>query len=303
MTPKGSHDLALAYAGLILTTLFWAGNAVVARAVADQIPAFALSFWRWVIALTLLLPFGLRHLRGKAAVVRANWGWLLLLAALSVGGYNTLLYLAAHSTTAINISLVSATIPVVIAALAWLLLGEAISAAQSLGVAIALGGVLVIVSGGDWRALAALDFRAGDLLMVLAVTIWGLYTGLLRRRPLALHPLGLMTLLVVGGLLVILPFYLWELATGSGGWWRPALLPALAYVGIFPSLLAYLLWNFGVATAGPNRSAIFIYLMPVFTALLAHVFLDEALRGFHALGGALILVGLYLASRLGRSGG
>jgi len=300
LNAKRPQAPTLAFTGLTLTALFWAGNAVVARAVANDIPAFALSFWRWIIALVLILPFGLPHLRGKAEVVRANWPWLLLLAALSVGGYNTLLYVAAHSTTAINISLVSASIPVLIAALAWLILGERTSPIQSLGIVIALAGVLVIVCGGDWRVLTALDFRAGDLLMVLAVTIWGLYTVLLRQRPLPLHPLGLMTVLIGGGLLVILPFYAWELLFGTGDWLRPRLLPALAYVGIFPSLLSYLLWNHGVATIGPNRAAIFIYLMPVFTAGLAFAFLDESLRGFHAVGGLLILVGLYLASRLGR---
>ncbi|MBA1146018.1 DMT family transporter [Ectothiorhodospiraceae bacterium WFHF3C12] len=294
-----SRTRLLGYAGLVLTALFWAGNAVVARGTAGEIPPLALSFWRWMIALALLAPFGIPRLARQWPVVRARWPALLALATLSVGAFNTLLYLAAQSTGAINITLVNATIPIVVALFAWGLLGEAVSRLQALGIAAALTGMLTIVARGDPDVLLAVDINAGDGIMVAAVFVWGGYSVLLRRTAPALHPIALLTALVLLGLPVILPFYLWELAATGGFDLRAEMLPAFVYVGIFPSVLAYLFWNHGVQTIGPTRSAVFIYLLPVFASILAVAFLGEALHPYHAGGGLLILVGLYLASRFG----
>lgn len=288
-----------AYLGLVLTTLFWAGNAVVARATAGEVPPFALSFWRWVLALLVVLPFGLPHVLAAGEVIRRHWRRLFGLAALSVGAYNTLLYLAAQTTSAVNITLVNSTIPVVIALLAWLLMGARVTRWQLLGIAAALAGMLAIISRGEPAVLVGMEFHPGDLIMVAAVIIWGLYSVLIGKYRLPLHPLGLLTVLILGGLPLILPFYLWELSQRGGFQLTARLMPAFGYLGLFPSVLAYLFWNHGIKVIGPSRAGIFIYLMPVFAAGLASVFLGERLQGFHALGGLLILIGLYLATRMG----
>jgi drug/metabolite transporter (DMT)-like permease len=291
-----------AYAGLTLTALFWAGNAVVARGVVGEIPPLALSFGRWVLALTLLLPLGLPRVLRQWKVVRKRWRSLLALATFSVGAFNTLLYLAAQTTTAVNITLFNSTIPVVVALLAWMLLGDRVRPVQALGIALALLGMLVIVGRGHWQTFADLAFQPGDLIMIGAVCCWGLFSVLLRRQAVPLDPIAFLTVQVGLGVLVILPFYLLDLAIHGGFALRPGLVPPFLYVAIFPGLIAYACWNYGVHRVGPARAAMFMYLNPLFAACLAWFFLGERLRFFHLVGGALILLGLYLTTQIGRSG-
>ncbi len=288
-----------AYLGLTLTALFWAGNAVVARGVVGEIPPLALSFWRWALAFVLLLPFGLPRVLRQREVVRQRWGSLLALAAFSVGAFNTLLYLSAQTTTAVNITLINSTIPVVVALLAWVILGDRIRPIQAIGILLALGGMLVIVAKGRWQTLAGLEFQPGDLIMIAAVSSWGLFSVLLRRQAVPLDPLAFLTVQVGMGVLVILPFYLLDLMLSGGFTMRMGLLPPFIYVAVFPGLLAYAFWNFGVHRVGPSKAAMFMYLNPVFAAFLAFFFLGEKLTAFHLVGGLLILAGLYLTTRLG----
>jgi drug/metabolite transporter (DMT)-like permease len=292
-----------AYAGLTLTALFWAGNAVLARGVVGDIPPVALSFWRWVLALVVLLPFGLPSLYRQRRILRRHWRRMLLLAALSVGVFNTLLYLAALTTTAVNIALINANLPVVVALLAWLILGMPIRGAQGIGIGLALGGMLVIVTRAAPGNLVDLAFRPGDLIMLAAVLSWSLYTVLMRRDPIPLNPLGFLTAQILFGLPVILPFYLLELALAGGFTPQWHHLPAIGYVAVFAGILAFTFWNYGTRRVGPPRAAMFMYLIPVFAALLAWLLLGERLEAYHAAGGLLILAGLWLATRAPATGG
>ncbi len=287
----------LAYLGLAMTALFWAGNAVVARGTSGSIPPLALAFWRWAIALVVIAPFGFRLVLRDWPTIRRHFPQIISLAIFSVGLFNTLLYLAAQSTSAVNIALMNSTIPVVVALLVWLLLREPVSPRQAGGIGLALVGMLAIIARGSLDTLAQFSFNAGDLIMVGAVVSWGLYSVLLRRHSVPVHPVALLTVLIALGLPIILPFYLAELYAQGGFAMSLHLLPPFLYVGVFPSVLAYLFWNHGVAVIGPARSAMFIYLTPVFATGLALVFLNEQLHLFHAAGALLILAGLFLATR------
>ncbi|TGN38939.1 DMT family transporter [Marinobacter confluentis] len=294
-TPK---SLWLAYAGLVLTPLFWAGNAVLAKGVVDQIPPMSMSFWRWIIALAILLPFGLPGVLRQKAVIRQHWLSILALATFSVGAFNSLLYLAAVTTSAINIALINATIPIMVALLAWLLLGDRTRPLQALGIGLAIVGIATVVARGDLSVLTGLQAQPGDLIMVLAVSSWGLFSVLLRRQAVPLPPLTFLTVQIATGALVILPFYLVDVMFISGGFelTRTTAIPMM-YFAIFPGILAYAFWNHGVHRIGPSKAAIFMYLTPVFASLLAGIFLGERLGPSHLVGGALILVGLVLATR------
>ncbi|SET47723.1 DMT family transporter [Marinobacter segnicrescens] len=298
MARYAKHPLALAYIGLVLTPLFWAGNAVVARGVVDDIPPTSLAFWRWVLALLIILPFGLRGVRREWAVIRDHWHRILILALFSVTAFNTLLYLAATTTTAINIALINSTIPIMVALLAFLLLGERTRAIQGLGIAVALAGMLLVIGQGTLGRLVGLSFSVGDLIMVTAVASWGVFSVLLRRLSVPVKSLTFLTMQIALGTAVLAPIYLVDLMFFSGGFeLSRTTLPPLVYVAIFPGILAYAFWNYGVLNVGPAKSAMFMYLTPVFAAVLAWVFLGERLGWYHLAGGGLILVGLWFTTR------
>lgn len=298
MARYADRSLALAYIGLVLTPLFWAGNAVVARGVVDAIPPVSLAFWRWVIALAILLPIGLSGMRREWPVIRDHWPRVLILALFSVASFNTLLYVAATTTTAINIALINSTIPIMVALLAFLLLGERTRPAQGIGIAVALTGVLMVIGQGTLGRLISLSFSPGDLVMVAAVTSWGIFSVLLRRLSIPLSSLTFLTIQIALGTILLTPVYLIDLLLVSGGFTLSAsTIPPLLYVAIFPGILAYAFWNHGVWAVGPAKAAIFMYLVPVFASVLAWLFLDERLGWYHLTGGALILVGLFLTTR------
>jgi len=295
MHPTTRRSL-IAYAGLVLAALFWAGNAVIARGVTETIRPFSLAFGRWALALAILVPMGLPHVRRGRAIIRANLWPLFWLGLLSVGAYNTLLYIAARTTTALNITLLGSTLPIAIAVLARVVLQQRTTPRQVVGFLAAAAGTVIIVTRGEWRVLADFAFRAGDLLMIAAVVLWGLYSVLLRVWKLDLHPIGFITVTTTVGVALLLPPYLWEVATFGAFDVEPGHLPLFAYLAIFPSILAFLFWNRGIAELGPNATGMFIYLMPVFTAGLAYAILGEALLIYHLCGGLFILAGLTLAT-------
>lgn len=293
-------SIRVALAGLLLATLCWSGNALVARAFAGEIPPFALSFWRWSLALVLLLPFVAKPLWQHRTALRAA-GWrLLVLAGLGIAGYNSLLYAAAQTTAAINITLVNTCLPLMTFIGAGLLLGEWPQRRAWWGMAVAVVGLLVLISKGSWASIAGLAFNKGDLIMLLAVADWALYSLLLRRWAHYLLPipaLALLGLLMLLGVPLILPFYLYELSQGARFSLTPANLAAISYTAIFASLLAYLAWNHAIRVIGAAKAALSNYLMPVFTAVLGWLLLGEDLQPYHWLGATLIFTGLLLGTQ------
>lgn len=288
-----------AVTGLLLAVLCWSGNALVARAFHDAIPPLTLAFWRWVLATCLLLPFVARSIWTHRATLRAA-GWRLpVIAALGVSSYNSLLYSAAQSTEAINLTLVNTCLPLFTFIGGGLLLGEWPARRAWFGMAIAACGLVYLISRGSWDAFTNLAFKAGDLIMLVAVLVWALYTLLLRRWGGFLHipPLTLLGVLMAIGTPLILPFYLFELSQVGGFDPSPINLSVIAYTAIFASLVAYLSWNHGVKTVGAAKAALATYLMPVFTAILGWLLLGEGLQLFHWVGGGLIFAGLLLATR------
>ncbi|WP_407292010.1 DMT family transporter [Stutzerimonas zhaodongensis] len=288
-----------AVGGLLLAVLCWSGNALVARAFHNAIPPLTLSFWRWVLATCLLLPFVARSIWMHRATLRTA-GWRLpVIAALGVSSYNSLLYSAAQSTEAINLTLVNTCLPLFTFIGGGLLLGEWPARRAWFGMAIAACGLVYLISRGSWDAFANLAFKTGDLIMLVAVLVWALYTLSLRRWSefLQVPPLTLLGVLMAIGTPLILPFYLFELSHEGGFEPTPINLSVIAYTAVFASLVAYLSWNHGVKTVGAAKAAMATYLMPVFTAILGWLLLGEGLQLFHWIGGGLIFAGLLLATR------
>lgn len=299
MPQQSSRAVGLAWLGLLVASLFWAGNALVARAFHDAIPPFTLAFWRWSLALAILLPFVARPMwEHRSQLRRAGWR-LLLVAALGISTYSVLLYFAARSTVAINLTLLNTCLPLASFIGAGVLLSEWPPRRAWLGMAVATCGLLVLIAQGQLAQLAALSFNPGDLIMLLAVVDWALYTLLLRRwnSYFNLPPLVLLGALVACGVPMLLPFYLLELVSGQRFELSAENFAAIGYTGVCASLLAYLLWNQGIRVLGVAKAVLTNYLMPVFTALLGYLLLGEGLQAYHWLGGAMIFAGLLLATR------
>ena len=287
------------YLLLALCALFWAGNSVVGRALHDSVPPVTLAFWRWSIALLLLLPWVARPLWRQRRVIASHWKVMLLLSLLGVATYNTLNYTALQTTTATNSALINSACTVMIILVNFVLFQVRASAWQWAGVAVSLAGTLVIVSRGKLGLLVGLELVRGDVLLMILALFWALYTACLRWRPRELDGLGFLGATIVIGLLILAPLYGWESLNSDPVTFSPGVIAGVGYTGIFPSVLAYLFWNRGVAEVGANRAGQFLHLVPLFGTLLAMVFLGEVLQTFHVAGALLIFAGIFLAARRG----
>ncbi|WP_447761589.1 DMT family transporter [Sphingopyxis panaciterrae] len=285
-----------AYLLLTFTALFWAGNSIVGRAARDLVPPAALSFWRWVIALALLLPLAWPHLKRDWPVLRANWPIVAVLGALAIGSFNILLYTGLQSTTALNSMLIQSAQPALILIVGALVMNDRTSLHQVMGVPVSLAGVLTIIARGDPQMLIALQLNIGDAIIGGAVLLWALYSVLLRRRP-PVHPLSFLAASIIVGIAVIAPVYAVELWSGKRIVAAPGSALAIAYVSIFPSFLAYLFFNRGVDLIGSAATGQYMNVMPLMGAGLAMLFLGETLHLFHIAGLALIVAGIVIAGR------
>ena len=284
--------------GLLLTlvAIFWAGNFVLGRAIVGQVPPVTLACLRWSLAALIFLPFAWAHLKRDAAQLRKHWRMIVFLGLIGAGCYNTLTYLGLVSTEAINGLVLNAAGPMFIALTAWGLFGDRLEPMQILGLGAGFLGVLIIIAKGDLASLAAFKFNPGDALIVAGMMTWSIYTAFLRKRPhMSWQSFNIGTYAVAGAANV--PLALIEHGLGHTMKATPATAAAIAYVAIFPSLLAYIFYNRGVELLGPARAGLYLFLIPVFGALLAVVFLGEKLHLFHALGFAFIIAGVLIGSR------
>ncbi|MFZ2157664.1 MAG: DMT family transporter [Bradyrhizobium sp.] len=284
------------YLLLSLTSLFWAGNIVLARYVAGHVPPMTLSCVRWIGAFLMLMPFAWPHLKRDWPALRAR---LPLMVALSATGFafnNAISYWALQYTEALNALLIQSSGPLFVALWALTLFGVRLTWAQLAGIMISLAGVLTILLRGDFAALVSIRFNRGDVMFAGAVVSFGLYSALMTRRP-KTHQLSLISFTIGCGALLLLPFSIWEFSAGVR--LKPDLLTTatLSYVVIFPSTLAYLFFNRGIALIGPNRAAPFLHLVPVFGSAMAILLLGEQPRLFHLIGYVLVLAGVVIASR------
>ena len=285
------------YLLLSLSSLFWAGNFIIARAVSGIVPPFGLVFWRWFGAFLILTPFAIKLVRQDWPTLRAHWPVILGLSLVGVASFNALVYLGLQTTTALNALLLQSAMPLLIVGFGWLMFRDAVKPLQGFGIALSLIGAAAIVGRGDLGALLGLGLNVGDVLIFIAVALWSVYSVLLRKRP-KLHPLTFTYATVAVSVVTLAPLYLWESASGAPMRLDWPTIGAVAYVAIFPSILSYTFWNRGVDLIGANRAGLFIHLMPLFGSAMAIAFLGEALRLYHLVGAALILIGLVIASRL-----
>lgn len=293
----GLSERQVALILLFIAPALFCSNMLTARLVHDSFPPVALAFWRWFVTLGLLLPFTAAALWRHRRDILREWRDLLILGALGMGVCGAFVYIAADTTSATNIGLIYAAAPIVIVTLARVFYHEPLTPLQAGGVLLSLAGVITIVARGDLQLLANLSFAPGDLWTVAAMTGWALYAILLRHRPSALPMMARFAAIVMGGLLILLPFTVIEGLSGELPPLEPRSFYTVGFLAVFASFGAYQVYGLVQRILGAGPTSLLMYLIPVYNSLLAYLLLGEALRSYHLIGAALVLPGLYLATR------
>ncbi|MSQ54432.1 MAG: DMT family transporter [Betaproteobacteria bacterium] len=287
----------LAYLLLALAVLFWSGNWIVGRMLADLVPPVALTFWRWVIALALLAPVVAPRLWRHRAMLVREWKPVVVIGLLGGGLHNVLQYWGLQYTTATNGSLLNPLASMFIIVLGAVVLRDPFPRAAALGACISLAGALAIVTRLDPGVILALQFNTGDLLIIVSLLLLAGYTLALRWRPAGLDQLSFLACFALVALAPVGLCYVFEYAAGARMVLNATSVGGMLYIAVFPALLAYLFWSIGVPVVGAARAGIFMHLMPVFGSLMGIVFLGEKFEAHHAAGMALIFSGLAIAAR------
>lgn len=282
---------------LTLATIFWAGNFVVGQSAVETLAPLQLTFWRWALAALPLLVLAQAIDRPDWRSVLRQWPLLLLLSCLGMSGYTLLLYSALEHTSALNASLVTAANPALIMILAVVLFRDRPGPASWLGIALGLAGVLLVLTGGDFRRLLTFSFQAGELLILAAITVWAGYTVLARRQ--SLPAITSTAVQVAMAAVVLAPV---AAVAGAGLPSAPAEAWSLAFIVAFPSLGSYLLWNLALKQTSPANAGNYLNLIAVFTAIIT-VLLGRPITVHQILGGILVISGVLLTSAGQRPGG
>jgi drug/metabolite transporter (DMT)-like permease len=288
-----------AYLLLVVTTMCWAGNHVVGRWMAADtppVPPGGLSVMRWLLAALVLLPFAWRHIEADLPRIADRWGIVLFLGVLGGAGFSFTQYYALRYTSVVNVGVMNSIGPAFIIVAGVAIFGDRVRLQQIAGIAVSLVGVLVILVRGDMAVLGTLSFNIGDVIALINMGIFAVYSACLRLRP-PMHGLTFMTLMSMVACVASVPVMVVELLSGEVI--RPSgpTIVAVVYTGLFTSVAAYLAWNAGVARLGAQRAGAFLHLVPLFGALLAVVILGEPPRWFHAAGLVLIVAGVTVAAR------
>jgi drug/metabolite transporter (DMT)-like permease len=281
---------------LWLPPAFWAGNLVLGRALGPVFPPVSLAVGRWVVALAVLAPFVWRPAWRERRLLAKHAGLVAACGAFGIAGYNALGYLALQTVPAASVAFLNSTLPLMVPLAAVVLGVERLTGKVLLGIAISFMGVVWIVARGDMASLAGFRIHGGEVLVLVAVANYAVYSVLLRRKPAAISPLVFLAATIAAGLIVLMPFWAFERARGARIPTDWPSVGAVLYIGVFASLFAFILWSRCVAMLGATVTGVSFHLVALFTALLAFLVLREPVRAFHVAGIALILLGFFVTT-------
>ncbi len=284
------------YLLICITYMTWAFNIVLGRFVAGHFPPVALSFLRWGIAFLILLPFAWPYLKRDWPVIRKYLPILTVLAITGTSAYNTMAYWGLQYTEAINALLTQSTAPLIIAVWTFAMYGDRLTQRQVIGILISTAGVIVILCRGDIEVLRSISFNRGDIWFFSALVIFAFYSALMKKRP-AMHPLSFLAFSMGWGTVWLIPVFVWELSTGKTIPTDMFAAFTIAYVAIFPSIIAYICYNRALELIGANRVGVLYPLIVAFGAVFAIVLLGERPQLYHAVGCVLVLGGAIIATR------
>ncbi len=292
-TPKSSI-FGHAYVLLTLAPLMWGANAVIGKMAASHLSSIELTFFRWFIAVIFMFLVTKKIIIQDWPVIKKYWRRLFFMGVFGFVGFNLFLYSALHHTTAINVAIAQAAIPMVIILLNRIFFAQAVFAVQILGVTLAILGVVVTVARGDIQGLLAGNLNRGDAMMIGSVCCYAFYSLSLRYKP-KMNDFSFVFALAVASLLFMLPLMGWSVIEYSLPTLNLSSIAIIIFVAIFPSFFAQLCYAKGIAKIGANRGGVFINLVPIFGAVLAVLVLQEKFQLYHFIGLALVLTGIALS--------
>lgn len=289
--------LIYGYLCAIAATIFWSGNFTVARGVSESIPPITLAFWRWTTAVVLLAPFAIRAFINEWGEIKNNFPYLIITSVLGVSLFNTLIYIAGHSTTAMNMSLIVITFPVFVIIISKFVYQEEITINKGLGIILVISGVLTLISQGDFSVIINTSFSSGDLWMLLAAITFATYSILVKHKPKQLGSRAFQISTFGLGLIMLTPFYILE--SSNTGFqiqsFNQTTMYSIVYLGLFASLFSYFLWSKSVEIIGPTKSSIVYYTLPIYSGIVAYIFIGETIELLHIVSMLLILFGVIIA--------
>jgi drug/metabolite transporter (DMT)-like permease len=289
------------YSGIglaLLAVVIWSVNFIVAKGVFRQIPPVSLAFYRWSLATILILPFAIKSFGKDWPVLKRSGTYLFSASLTGIALFNTFVYIGAHYTTAINLSLIGTTSsPIFAVILARIFLREKIGPWKIAGITLCVIGVMYLLSGGNFKNLLFLRFTEGDIWVLMAGLSFAIYTILSRKKPGGISPLTFLFATFAIGTLLILPFYLWEIMHSVPVIWNVSLILVILFLGLGASVVSFMAWNKAVPILGAGRTALFGNLIPVLTSIQATFFLGENFTAIHVVSMLLVFAGIVVANK------
>jgi len=285
------------YLFVLAATLIWSGNFIVARGLSDSIPPVTIAFLRGLIAVVVLIPFGIRPLCRDIKIVRKHLGYLALTGFFGLTLCNTLIYIAAHSSKALNMTLIALCSPIFMAVFARLFLHDTFTSRRIVGLITAAFGAVLLITDGHLSRLLSLTFSEGDVWMLIQAATFAVYGILVQVRPAELSQSVCLSSMFILGWLFLVPWVGWELTGVKSISFSTTAIGAIVYLGVGPGLLAFFCWNRAIAIIGPVRAGLVYYCLPLFSGVEAFLLLNEPVHWVHVLSGVLILAGVIVATR------
>jgi len=289
------HNLLLGILLAITATIVWSGNFVIARSIINDIPPITLAFYRWLTAVIILTPIAWKHILPAWAIVKRNKAYFFWTALTGVSLFNTFVYIAGHTSTAINLALIGTTSsPIMSVILAHYFLKEHIQWRRVVGIVFCLSGIFFLLSKGSFYNLLHLHFTKGDAWVLLGALSFAVYNIFVRKKPVEISAIGFLFFVFLIGTLLLIPAFITESVYSKPVVWTLKTSGVILYLGLGTSVISFLLWNRSIRELGAGRTALFGNLIPIFSSIEAVMILGEKINYIHLISFALIVTGLLI---------
>ncbi len=281
----------------IAASLLWSGNFIISRAVSNDIGPVSLAFYRWVTATIIIAPLAYKKFQQEKKIISANMQYLFWVALTGIALFNTFVYVAGHSTSAINMALIGTTSsPIFATIMAVIFLKEQLTKFRLIGMIICIIGIILLISNGEWNKLMSFHFSQGDLWILAGAFSFAIYNILVRKKPIAISSINFLLIIFFLGTILLFPFYLKELFFNPPTNWNVTLIGSIFYLGAGTSVTAFLCWNLSIQKLGASRTVLFGNLIPVFSIFEAVILLGEKMSSAHILSTIIVIAGLTIAN-------